>query len=523
MAKVEITSNASGGGSVATGVLQLLGGVAMSATLVSVTDQSNTASQLLLSTTATKVAGTLQITTNNTIYLDIEDGSGNNRFTIGRDPSLQVVNVDFASNPTGSTDIVGAIRTYQDGVNLAAAMQFREDGDIFGSGTQTTSNFVIQKESTNDLIIYSPSTWGGLLTPPTTGSSNTMLNGSLTGSHGGFGNVAVGLGVVQADGSAYNFNIAMGQAAFVRGRFCTAIGQGATIGGVSSALDYATALGYGAIANANNSFALGDSTAKLQIGGNFTPTARIHSRGLGATSATTSLLLQNSASTNLLRVTDDGNVSLNTISNLDGSGIVKMPVYLQSQSSGFVFKNSGSSDLLSLTASLANFLGTIAFNNASPSASACVDLTSTTKGFLPPRMTDAQRAAIATPAEGLILFNTDNKGVAYRDGTNWGYLSGALQNATGSGGTLAISFASGNIVNLTLNASTTLTFAGHVVGTYIIEVTQGGAGSNTLTYPASVKWSGGTAPTLTTAVGKTDILTFYHDGTSFFGTYSLNY
>jgi hypothetical protein len=122
-----------------------------------------------------------------------------------------------------------------------------------------------------------------------------------------------------------------------------------------------------------------------------------------------------------------------------------------------------------------------------------------------------------------MIFNTTNKGVAYRDGTNWGYLSGALQNATGSGGTLAISFAAGNIVNLTLTASTTLTFAGHVVGTYIIQVTQGGTGSYTLTYPASVKWSGGTAPTLTTAVGKTDILTFYHDGTSFFGTYSLNY
>ena len=158
-----------------------------------------------------------------------------------------------------------------------------------------------------------------------------------------------------------------------------------------------------------------------------------------------------------------------------------------------------------------------------PDASALFDIASTTKGFLPPRMTNAQRAAIASPAEGLMIFNTDNKGVAYRDGTNWGYLSGALQNATGSGGTLALSFASGNIVNLTLNASTTLTFAGHVVGTYIIEVTQGGAGSNTLTYPASVKWSGGTAPTLTTAVGKTDILTFYHDGTNFFGTYSLNY
>jgi hypothetical protein len=123
----------------------------------------------------------------------------------------------------------------------------------------------------------------------------------------------------------------------------------------------------------------------------------------------------------------------------------------------------------------------------------------------------------------LILFNTTNKGVAYRDGTNWGYLSAASQTLTGSGGTLAISFASGNVIQLTLTASTTLTFAGHVVGTYILEITQGGAGSYAITWPVSVKWSGGVAPTLTPTVGKTDIITLFHDGTSFFGTYSLNY
>jgi len=166
--------------------------------------------------------------------------------------------------------------------------------------------------------------------------------------------------------------------------------------------------------------------------------------------------------------------------------------------------------------------GTIGFGTDTPDANALIDITSTTKGFLPPRMTNTQRAAISA-TKGLIVVNTTNNAIAYNDGTNWGYLSGAKQTVTGSGGTLAISFASGNIVDLTLTASTTLTFAGHVVGTYIIQVTQGGTGSYTLTYPASVKWSGGTAPTLTTAVGKVDILTFYHDGTSFFGTYSLNY
>jgi hypothetical protein len=167
--------------------------------------------------------------------------------------------------------------------------------------------------------------------------------------------------------------------------------------------------------------------------------------------------------------------------------------------------------------------GEFYFGSGTVSASAAIQADSTTQGFLPPRMTNAQRAAIVSPAEGLLVHNTTNKGTAYYDGTNWGYLNGAAQTIAGSGGTVNIPFASGNIVNLTLTASTTLTLSGHVVGVYILKVIQGGSGSYTLTYPASVKWSGGSAPTLTTTVGKTDIITLFHDGTDFFGTYSLNY
>jgi hypothetical protein len=44
-----------------------------------------------------------------------------------------------------------------------------------------------------------------------------------------------------------------------------------------------------------------------------------------------------------------------------------------------------------------------------------------------------------------------------------------------------------------------------------------------VTWPATVIWSGGTAPTLTTTVGKVDIVTLVFDGTNFYGNYSLNY
>jgi hypothetical protein len=51
--------------------------------------------------------------------------------------------------------------------------------------------------------------------------------------------------------------------------------------------------------------------------------------------------------------------------------------------------------------------GIIGINTTSPNASARLQVDSTTQGFLPPRMTNAQRTAISSPAVGLIVYCTD--------------------------------------------------------------------------------------------------------------------
>lgn len=78
-------------------------------------------------------------------------------------------------------------------------------------------------------------------------------------------------------------------------------------------------------------------------------------------------------------------------------------------SSGYMTFNAGglttTDEAMRITSSKNIGIGT-----STPSASAILDLTSTTKGFLPPRMTATQASAISSPAKGLILYATDTNG-----------------------------------------------------------------------------------------------------------------
>jgi hypothetical protein len=59
-------------------------------------------------------------------------------------------------------------------------------------------------------------------------------------------------------------------------------------------------------------------------------------------------------------------------------------------------------------------------DGSSPNSSAMLDVKSTTKGMLVPRMSLAQRDQISSPATGLLVFQTDNTpGFYFYDGTQW--------------------------------------------------------------------------------------------------------
>ena len=68
-----------------------------------------------------------------------------------------------------------------------------------------------------------------------------------------------------------------------------------------------------------------------------------------------------------------------------------------------------------------NAQGVVVTDEASyvKATSAVLDLNSTSKGLLPPRMSTRERDAISEPAEGLIIFNTNNKSLEVYDGVSW--------------------------------------------------------------------------------------------------------
>ena len=69
--------------------------------------------------------------------------------------------------------------------------------------------------------------------------------------------------------------------------------------------------------------------------------------------------------------------------------------------------------------------GQVRINNDGTAAASCamLDVKSSSGGMLVPRMTEAQRTAIASPATGLLVFQTDgNPGFFYYTGTAWNFL-----------------------------------------------------------------------------------------------------
>ncbi len=143
---------------------------------------------------------------------------------------------------------------------------------------------------------------------------------------------------------------------------------------------------------------------------------------------------------------------------------------------GVIFSKGGTGKGLSVGA------GRVGIGIRNPDASAKLDITSTTQGFLPPRMTAVQRGAIVSPVAGLIVYDTDSSAhfgytgsVWYRFGGSGGggggvtSVSGTTNRITSTGGTTPVIDISSSYVGqasiTTLGTIGTGTWNGTAIGT----------------------------------------------------------
>ena len=116
--------------------------------------------------------------------------------------------------------------------------------------------------------------------------------------------------------------------------------------------------------------------------------------------------------------------------------------------------------------------------------------------------------------------------VAFQSSTNHGDFNAYFtEHDNGNTGTAkTVDWTLSNKQKATLTGNCTFTFTSpNGPCSIVLYLAQDATGSRTVTWPATVHWSGGTAPTLTTTASKVDIIAFYWNGSTYYGTSSLNY
>ena len=111
-------------------------------------------------------------------------------------------------------------------------------------------------------------------------------------------------------------------------------------------------------------------------------------------------------------------------------------------------------------------------NGSAPNGSAMLDVSSTTKGFLAPRMTLAQLTAIGTPATGLLVYQTDGAdGFYYYTGAAWTLVGTSSANGTVTGVAAGTGLTGGTITTSgTISlANTTVTPGGYTRATITVD------------------------------------------------------
>jgi hypothetical protein len=378
-------------------------------------------------------------TTSNTFYgvnsgRRITTGTGNTAIgqgslavnTTGSTNSAVGVNT-LNSNTTGNNNTAVGYLSLQ--VNTTGNNNSAFGASLTGNTTGASNSAFGYNSSVSNTTGSSNSAFGvSSLLSNTTGIQNSSFgaNSSINNTTGNY-NSAFGFTSLSNNTSG-NYNVALGLNA---GRYINGGSVANTITNNSIYIGIDTkaladnqtnqiVIGYGAVGNGSNTTVLGNtSTTQTQIFGNtiLSNTAQAVDAGykldVTGTSRFTSKMIINSAFNSGLSL-------LNGSSN----GQIYNDGNLHLEAAEYLWINGNSTSLTQINAGGGNTYinsggGRVGIGTISPVASAVLDITSTTQGVLFPRLTTAQINAIASPANGLTVYNTTLATLCFYDGTGW--------------------------------------------------------------------------------------------------------
>jgi hypothetical protein len=340
----------------------------------------------------------------------------------------------------------------------------------------------------------------------TTGSSNFFQgsnsgNSNTTGSNNFFQGVNAGYSNTSGSNNIYKGvnagfsattggnNIAIG---FQAARFFGSGSDANTIFNNSIFLGYQTraladnqtnqiVIGYNVVGLGSNTTVIGNTgTTQTHLHGNLTlgltntPNARMVVTGSGnSDSGWTAQFHNNTGSNNALMIRDDGKIGIRTasptntlhvLSLLGNSAIATFSganndrglvigTFLTNTTDAGVYFNAQTAtgpqldfQINGTSAIRVHNNRNVAIGNTNPNVTAQLDVDSTTRGFLPPRLTTSQRNLITTPATGLQIYNTTDNVMQHYNGTSWVNEAGGggVGTVTGSGAATQVAFWTGS-------------------------------------------------------------------------------